>query len=97
MVRNGVITNCKQQGNHIPKHHGIQRYCAICKKAVITEKNYMSDSSEKCFGERYDQQSTKDGLVGYLVNRFDAVNQYKNSELKRKKEPKALKDEENDI
>ena len=43
---NSVIPRNKQQGEITPKHHGIQRYCTLCKKAGITEKNYMLHCSE---------------------------------------------------
>ena len=51
----------------------------------------MLHSSENCFGDSSNQQSIKDGLGGALGNRADSVNQYKNSEHKRKKDLKDLK------
>ena len=61
-LRTGVLTNCKRKGGKLPKHHGDQRYCVICKKVETPEINYMSHSSDKCFGKIYYQHSTKEGL-----------------------------------
>ena len=48
-VSTGVIPNRKYQGKDAPKHHGIQCYCALCKKAGITHQKYMPHSSENRF------------------------------------------------
>ena len=76
-VSTGVIPNRKQQGRKIPKHHGIQRYCVLYKKAGIYEQKYMSHSSENCFVKCYNQQYIKYGLRVVLGNRSDAVKQHK--------------------
>ena len=57
----------------------------------MPEQNFVSHSSEKCFSKRSDQQSTKEVMVVALGNRADAVNHYKKSEHKRKKDIEALK------
>ena len=51
----------------------------------------MSNSAEYWFGNRYDQNSIKDGLRGPLGGRAEAVKPCKKYENERKKELKALK------
>ena len=51
----------------------------------------MAHISENCYGNRSDQHSIKEGLVGDLDNRYDVVNKYKKSEHKWKKYLKSLK------
>ena len=75
----------KQKGKKITKQHSAQRYCVLCKKAGITERNYMSHNSEDCFGKCSDQDSIKDVLGGPTVIRDKAVKQYKRPEHKWKK------------
>ena len=53
----------------------------------------MSYSYENVFGKRSDQQSIKDVLGGSLGNRSNAVNQYKKSKHKWRKELKYFKEQ----
>ena len=57
----------------------------------MSEQKYMAHISENCYGNRSDQHSIKEGLVGDLDNRYDVVNKYKKSEHKWKKYLKSLK------
>ena len=57
----------------------------------MSEQKYMSHITENFFGKRSNQQSIKEGLRGSLGNIADAVNRYKKSEHKQKKELKSLK------
>ena len=79
-VRTGVPPNRKQQGGNPSKNHEDQHYCMLCKKSVIHEQNYMSHSSENCFGKSSDQKYIKEGLEGALGNRDDAFKRYNKSE-----------------
>ena len=72
------------------KHHGTQRYCALCKKAGMPERKYILHSAEYCTGMRTNR-TIKDGMGGYVRSRTDTVKQYKKSENKWKKGLKALK------
>ena len=75
-VSTGILTNSKQQEKNTPKHPGPQCYCMLYKKAGMPEIKYMSNISENCFVERFDQHSVKEGLVVALVNRSYSVNYY---------------------
>ena len=74
-VSTGVIPSHKTKGEKTPKYHRIQHYCVICKRVGMSERNYMPNISEKCFGELSYQQSIKYGLVRSLGNRADVVKQ----------------------
>ena len=65
----------------------------LCKKTVIPKKKYKSYSSKNCFGKISDQELVKDGLVGSLGNRADAVKYYHKTEKKWKQELKSLKNQ----
>ena len=71
------------------RHHGIHRYCLLCKKAGMPERKYTLHSSEDCTGVRIGR-SIKSVMGGPIGSRTDAVNQYKKYEKKWKKELKAL-------
>ena len=86
-----AIHTRKQQGKKNPNHKGSQRYCVLCKKTGMPERKYKLYSSENCFGCRSDHKSIKEGLVGILINRNNAVKQYQKSENKWKREMKPLK------
>ena len=86
----GVLHSNKGSHNKAPKHHGTQSHCMIYKGSGITERKYMLHSAEDYFGNRTNQKTIKDGLVGPTRSRAEAVNQYKKSESKRRKELKAL-------
>ena len=86
LVYCSVIPSLKQQG-------GKTHYCALCKKAGMPEKNYISHSFENCFGKRSNQMSIKEKLGGALGNRSDAVKQYTKSEQNLNIELKALKEQ----
>ena len=49
-LKTGVIISRKHQGVKTPKHHGIQTFCALYKKAGMHEQKFMSHSYENCFG-----------------------------------------------
>ena len=68
----------------------MQRYCILCKKAGMSEWNYMSHSSEDFFGKRSDNISINYELGRYQWSRSNAVKQCKKSENKWKKELKDL-------
>ena len=55
----------------------------------MPDQNCMSHSSENCFGKPSEQKSTKEGILGALDNRSDAVKHYNKSEHKCKKYLKA--------
>ena len=48
----GVICSNKVPHKKSPKHHVTQSYCVLCKKAGMTEQDYMLYSSEECTGMR---------------------------------------------
>ena len=48
---------------------GIQSYIFMCKKVIIPEHKYSSNSAETCFDKRSDQESLKKGLERNLVKR----------------------------
>ena len=50
----------------------------------------MSHSAKDFFGKRANQKTIKDGLGGPMGRRSEAVKQYKKSEIKQKKDIKAL-------
>ena len=52
----------------------------------MSNSNYKSHISESCFGKGFNQESAIEGMVGSLVNRATAVNQYQQSENKWKRE-----------
>ena len=80
-----VIPNRKYWGGKTPNHNGIQRYCALCKKAGIPERKYMLHRSENCLGKRSNHNSVKEELGGSLGNRDYSVKHYKKYEQKWKK------------
>ena len=57
MVRTGVLPKRKQQEKKTTKYHVIHCYLALCKKAGMPERKYMSHSSENCFGKCSDHNS----------------------------------------
>ena len=59
-VRTNVLPDRKQHGKNTPKHNGAERYCVLCKKAVMTERNYKSHISNNFFGKRYNHKYVKD-------------------------------------
>ena len=87
-ARTGVLR--KKQGGK-PKHHGVQRYCVLFKKAGMPKKKYMPHSTGDFFGNHSNHKSVKDGLVIHLGNKDEAVKQFKKSKNKWKKELKSLK------
>ena len=87
-ARTGVIR--KKQGGK-PKHHGVQRYCVLFKKAGMPKQKYMLHLTGDFFGKRSNHKSVKDKLLIHLGNKDEAVKQFKNYKNKRKKNMKALK------
>ena len=77
----------------MPNNNGAQGYCLICKKSGMHEQNYMSYSSDNCFGKIYNQNTIKEGLLEALVNKADSVKHYKKFEHKWKRELKSLKNQ----
>ena len=53
----------------------------------------MSHSAEDCFDKRTNQKTIKDGLVGPMGNRAEAVKHYKKSKNKWKKELKDINEQ----
>ena len=94
-ARNGVLPDRKQQEKKTPKYHGSQRYCILCKKAVIPESKWKSNSSKKSFVKRSNKENFKDGLGGALSNRDDAVKHYQKYKKKLKRELKYHKKQTN--
>ena len=95
-AKTGVLRSNKSPKRAHSSHHGIQRYCVLCKKLGIPARKYMSHSSKDFSGVRT-KQSINDGLVGTMVNRTDAVKQYQKSENKWKKDMKYLRKQNNMI
>ena len=89
--RTGVLLVSKKHGNNNPKNKVSQSYCVLYNNYGMSERKYKSHSSENCFGSRYIQESTKEGLGGSLINRNGDVNQFHNSERKWKRDLKSLK------
>ena len=54
-AKTGVLCNNKEPNNKVPKHHGTQHHCVLCKKSGMLEKKYMLHSAEECFGKRFNQ------------------------------------------
>ena len=81
-ARNGVLRNNKGTDKKAHKHHGNQRHCMICKKAVMPGRKYMYHSAEDCFGKRTDQKSIRGGLVWLIGSRDEDVEQYKRPKSK---------------
>ena len=81
-VRTGFTPSQKTQGGKMPKHNGIQLYCALCKKEVIYHQNYMLHSSKNCFGKCFDQHPIKEGMEEALDVRVNTVKKYKKFEQK---------------
>ena len=77
-ARPGVLRFKTPQKN-VHKHHGIQRYCVIFKKAGIPDRNFMSHSAKDCTGV-CTNRTIKYRMGGYVVSRTATVNQYKKSE-----------------
>ena len=77
-AKTGVLRSNKYPKN-AHSHHVIQRYCALFKKAEMTEPKYMLHIAEDCTGVRTNQ-SIKDGMGGPVGSRSNAVKQYKKSE-----------------
>ena len=78
----GVLRYNRGSHNKVPNHRGTQCHCMLCKKAGINEQKYMLHRAEDCFGECNNQKTIKDGLGGPVGSRYEAVKQYKKSEIK---------------
>ena len=63
----------------------------LYKEAGIPDHKYKSNRSEKCFGRRYDQEYTKEGLRGSLNNRSTAVKKCHKYEKKWRRYMKDIK------
>ena len=81
----GVIRSKKVPNNKVPEHHGTQRQCVLFKKAGMPGRKYMAHSAEFCFENHNNQKTTMNGLSGPMGGRSEAVKQYKNYKIKRKK------------
>ena len=79
----GVLRSKKNQ-KKAHKHHGIQRYCVLCKKAVIPDQKCMSHSAED-FTVLCTNRTIKDGIIIYVVSKANTVKQYKKSEKNGRK------------
>ena len=74
----GVLRSNKLQ-KKAHKHHGIQKYCILCKKAGMPELKYMLYSSEYCTCMSTNR-TIKDVMGGSVRSRADTLKQYNNSE-----------------
>ena len=63
------------------RHHGAQRYCVLCKKAGIPERNYASHSAKDYTGV-CTKHSTEDGTRGRIGSRTHSVQHHNKSEKK---------------
>ena len=66
------------------KHHGIQSYCVLFKKAGMPEQTYMPHSSDY-FTDVRTNRTIKDVMGGSVVNSTDTVKWYKKSENKKRR------------
>ena len=89
-ARTGVLHSNKLPRRAHDRHHGVHRYCVIFKKSVMPEHNYMSHSAEYCTGART-KRPIKYFMVITIGMRNIAVQQYKKSEKRQKKDLKSLK------
>ena len=76
--KNGVLRSNKSPRRAHRKHHVIQRYCVICKKAGMPEHKYMSHIAKDCTCMRTNR-TIKYGMGGFLGSRADTVKHYKKS------------------
>ena len=74
----GVLRPNKSQ-KKAHKHHGIQRYYALFKKAGMPEQKYMVHRDKYCTGVRTNR-NIKDGMGGSVVSINDTVKHYNKSE-----------------
>ena len=72
------------------RHHGVHRYCVLCKKAVIPKRKHLSYNAKDCTGVRT-KRTIKYGMGGPMGSRTNSVQQYRNSEENWKEELKAPK------
>ena len=89
-AKTGVLRSNKIPRRSHDRHHGVHCYCVLCKKSVMPERKYPTHSSKDCTGVRT-KRPIKDGMGGTILNRINALQQYKKSENKWKTELKALK------
>ena len=81
-ARNGFLQLKKGIHNKAPKHHGTQRHCVLCKKAGMSEQNYMFHSAEEYFGNCTNQKNIKGVLGEPMGSRSEGVKQYNKSKSK---------------
>ena len=93
-AKTGVLRSNKSPIRAHDRHHVAQRYCVILKKVGIPERKYASHSTKDCTGVRT-KRSIKDGMLGPIGSRNNAVQQHKKHENKWKKEMKSLKKQNN--
>ena len=78
-AKTGVLrSNKSPKGSH-NRHHGVQHYYVLCKKAVIPERKYLLHSNKDCT-DVCTKRPIKDGMGGPIGSRTNAVQQYKKSE-----------------
>ena len=58
--RTGILWSNKTH-KKAHKNHSIQRYCVLCKKLGMPERNYISHSAKDCTGMRTNR-NIKDGM-----------------------------------
>ena len=85
-ARTGVFQNNKGPNTKSPKNHNNQRHCTLCKKAGMTDRNYMLHNAEECLGKHYNKNTINNSLGGPMGSRAKTVKQYKRSGSKQNKE-----------
>ena len=74
----------KVKQKNTSRHLGIQNYCILFNKSGYPEIRYKSHSSEQC--NTFYSSNTKNDLDGRLSKRYNAVNNFHNTEKKMKKQ-----------
>ena len=87
----GVLPACNNKVKNTPKYHVAYRHCVMYKKSGMYDCKWKSHTSKTFFGKSSDRAYVKDGLVGTMVNRSNAVNHCQKNEKKCKRELISLK------
>ena len=73
-AKTGVLRSNKYPRKAHDRHHGVHRYCVLCKKAGMPGQNYLLHSAEDCTGVRT-KRLIKDGMGGHMGSNTNAVQQ----------------------
>ena len=76
--KTGVLRSLKSPIRAHSRHHGIQGYFVLFKKAEIPERKYTSDSADGCTDART-KRPIKGVIGGPMGSSTDSVKQYKKS------------------